>query len=178
VSSSHMKRDTIASLSLIVCFFSVYFLLTLSVSTESIVLPIVMNNQGFTVTITYYYVDGPNTIVLVGSVESPMSLTLMSLNGLASINGVTVGSGSIDQPYLQLTGGIAAPVSATVTTRFNIYNALWFGEIAVGDGTTIPFHYDSTPITVALSGQMCVAPKGSGCFPWPGFNQTSTLAML
>jgi hypothetical protein len=173
-----MKRDTAVSLSLMICFVVVCFLVIPSVSTESIVLPIVMDDQGFSVTITYYYVNGPDTIVLVGSVESPQTLTLESLTGLASINGVTVGSGTIDRPYLQLIGGVAMPVSATVTTNFNIYNALWFGEIAVGDGTTIPFHYESTPITVVLSGKVCFAAEGAYCFPWPIFNQTSTLALL
>jgi hypothetical protein len=142
------------------------------------VLPIVIDDQGFGVTITYYYVSGPNTIVLIGTVESPQSLTLASLTGLAYINGVVVGSGSVDQQNLELTGGVPAPVSATVTTYFNIYNALWLGKIEVDDGTTIPFQYDSTPITVVLSGQMCVTPAGLGCVPWPGYNQTTTLAML
>jgi hypothetical protein len=173
-----MGRDTVTSLSVIACFFAVCFLLTPSLSTESIVLPIVIDDEGFVVTITYYYVNGPNTILLIGSVESPQSLTLTSLTGLASINGVTVGSGSIDEKYLQLTGGVATPVSAPVTTYFNIYAALSLGEIAVDGGTTIPFHYDSTPITVVLSGQMCVTPVGGNCFPWPSFNQTNTLAML
>lgn len=173
-----MKRGKVATLCLIVCFFSVCFLLIPSVSTESIVLPIVIDDQGFTLTITYYYVSGPNTIVLIGSVESPQTLTLKSLTALASINGVTVGSGGVDEQYLQLIGGVPAPVSATITTYFNIYNALWFGEITVGDGTTIPFYYDSTPITVVLSGQMCLAPNVPYCVPWPSLNQTSTLALL
>ena len=173
-----MKRDTVASLGLIACFITVCFLSTPTVSTESIVLPIIIDDQGFGLTITYYYVSGPNSIVLIGSVESPQSLTLASLTGLASINGVSVGTGSVDQQDLQLTGGVPSPVSATITTYFNIYNALWLGEISVDGGTTIPFHYESTPFTVTLSGQMCVTPGGLGCFPWPGFNQTTTLAML
>jgi hypothetical protein len=173
-----MKSGKVASLSLIICFVASCFLSTPSLSSESIVLPIVIDDQGLGITITYYYVSDPNTIVLIGSVESPQSLTLMSLTGLASINGVTVGSGSMDEQSLQLTAGVATPVSATVTTYFNIYTALWLGEIAVGDGATIPFHYDSTPITVILSGQMCVTAQGSGCFPWPSLNQTNTLAML
>jgi hypothetical protein len=137
-----------------------------------------MDDQGFSVTVTYYYISGPNTIVLVGSIESPDTLTLKSLTGFASINGVTVGSGTMDQPYVQLTSGVAMPVSATVTTNFNIYDALWFGQIGIGDGTTIPFYYDSTPITVVITGQLCVTPQGGYCFPWPDFNQTSTLALL
>jgi len=173
-----MRRHSIASLGLIVSFVAVCFLSTPSLSSASIVLPIVMNDQGFSVRITYYYISGPNTVVLIGSVESPESLRLTSLTGAAYINGVPVGSGSLDQPYVQLTGGVASPVSATVTTNFNIYYALSFGEITVDSAnTTIPFHYESTPITVVLSGQVCVL-EGSGCFPWPGFNQTSTLAML
>jgi hypothetical protein len=137
-----------------------------------------MDDQGFNVTVTYYYISGPYTIVLVGSVRSPDTLTLRSLTGTASINGVKIGYGKVDQPYIQLTSGEPAPVSATVTTNFNIYNALWFGQISFGDGSTIPFYYDSTPITVVLIGQLCVAPQGGYCFPWPGFNQTSTLSLL
>jgi hypothetical protein len=173
-----MKSNTAAWLSLIACFAAVCFLLTPSVSTESIVLPHAMYDQGFTVTITYYYVSGPDTIVLIGTVKSPVTLMLKSLTGLAYINGVAVGSGIVDESYLQLTAGMAAPVSATVTTNFNIYDALWFGQITVGDGTTIPFHYASTPITVVLSGQLCGVLQGANCFAWPGFNQTSTLALL
>ena len=173
-----MRRSAIASLSLIACFVAVLFLSTPTLSTESIVLPILMDASGFNVTITYYYVSGPNTVVLIGSVESPQSVVLVSLTASASINGVTVGSGSIDEQNLQLTGGLAAPVSATVTTKFNIYHALWLGDIEVDNGTTIPFHYESTPITVVLSGRACFTPGGGSCFPWPGFNQTSTLAEL
>jgi hypothetical protein len=173
-----MKKNTAALLSLIACFLVVFFALTPSLSVASIVLPVVMDDQGFNVTITYYYISGPNTIVLVGSVESPDSLTLRSLTGIASIDGVNVGSGTVDQPYIQLTSGVAAPVSATVTTKFDIYNALWFGQIDTGDGRTIPFYYDSTPVTVVLTGQLCIAPQGTYCFPWPDFNQTSTLSLL
>jgi len=173
-----MRRGVIASLSLAACLVAVLFLSTPAVSTESIVLPIVMDASGFDVTITYYYVSGPNTVVLVGSVESPQSSILVSLTASASINGVPVGSGSIDEQNLQLTGGLAAPVSATVTTNFNIYNALWLGQIVVDGDTAIPFHYESTPITVVLSGRVCLTPAGGDCFPWPGFNQTSTLAEL
>ena len=173
-----MRRGTVASLSIIACFVTVLFLSTPSLSAESIALPILMDDEGFNVTITYYYVSGPNTVVLIGSVESPQSSTLVSLTASASINGVTVGSGAVDEQNLQLTGGVAAPVSATVTTNFNIYDALWFGEVAVGDGTTIPFNYDSTPITVLLSGQVCLTAPNLDCLPWPLFNQTSTLAML
>jgi hypothetical protein len=154
------------------------FLSTPTVSTESIVLPIVMNDLGFDVTITYYYVSGPNTVVLVGSVESPQSSILVSLTATASINGVMVGSGSLDEQNIQLTSGLAVPVSATVTTNFNIYNALWLGQIVVDGDTAIPFHYESTPITVVLSGRVCLTPAGGNCFPWPGYNQTSTLAEL
>ena len=173
-----MRRGTVATLCLIVCFISVCFLLIPSVSTESIVLPFTIDDQGLTLTITYYYVSGPNTIVLIGSVMSPQTLTLKSLIALAFINGVTVGSGSVDEQYLHLDGGVPAPASATVTTYFNIYNALGLGEIAMGDGTTIPFYYDSTPITVVLSGQVCLAPIVAYCVPWPSFNETSTLALL
>ena len=171
-----MRGFRVLSLGLIMCSVATCLLLFAPVSTESIVLPIIIDDQGFRVTITYYYVSGPDTIVLVGSVESPQAVTLQSLTGLASINGVTVGSGSVDQQNLQLTSGVAEPVSATVTTNFNIYNALWFGQITVGNGTTIPFHYDSTPINVVLAGQMCTVPQS--CIPWPTFNQTTTLALL
>jgi len=178
VSSLRMKRGTVVILSLFACFISVCFLLTTSLSTESIVLPIVINDQGFMITITYYYIQGPNTIILIGSVQSPQTLILRSLTALAFISGVTVGSGAVDEQYQQLTSGVAVPLSATITTHFNIYNALWFGEIAVDDGTTIPFHYDSTPITVVFSGQMCVASNAPYCVPWPTLNETSTLAQL
>jgi hypothetical protein len=171
-----MRGYRAASLSLIACSVAISILLTAPLSTESIVLPIIIDDQGFRVTITYYYVNSPDTIVLVGSVESPDAVTLQSMTGLATISGVTVGSGSVDQQNLQLTGDVAAPVSATVTTNFNIYDALWSGQIAVGNGTTIPFHYDSTPITILLTGQMCTAPQS--CVPWPSFNQTTTLALL
>jgi len=173
-----LKRNTVASISLIACFMAVSLLSTLAISSESIALPIVMDDQGFQLTITYYYVSGSNTIILIGSVESPLSVTLASLTGLAFINGVTVGSGRVDQQYLQLTGGVPESVSATVTTNFNIYTALWFGEIAVDGGTRIPFNYDSTSINVVLSAQICTTAQGGHCFSWPGFSHTSTLALL
>jgi hypothetical protein len=173
-----MKGDTVAALSLLACLISVSFLSTPSLSTESIVLPIVIDDQGFRITVTYYYIQGPNTIILIGSVESPQALTLKSLTASAFISGVAVGSGSVDEQNQQLTSGVAAPLSATISTKFNIYNALWFGEIAVDDGTTIPFHYDSTPITVVFSGETCIATNVPYCVPWPSLTQTSTLAML
>jgi len=173
-----MKRGTVVTLSLVVCFISVCFLLTPSLSVESIVLPIVIDDQGFTLTITYYYVQGPNSVILIGSMESPQTLVLKSLSALAFINGVAVGSGAVDEQNQQLTGGVMVPLSGTITTQFNIYRALWFGEIVVGDGTAIPFNYDSTPITVVFSGQMCEAPNVPYCIPWPTLNETSTLALL
>ena len=140
--------------------------------------PLVMNDQGFVLTIAYYFVSGPFTIVLVGSVTSPESVMLRSLNGTASIGGVPVGIGVVDESNLQLQAGIAAPLSAIITTNFNIYEALWLGRITMGDGAAIPFRYDSTPITVVLSGQLCALGETANCFPWPDFNQTTTLARL
>ena len=137
-----------------------------------------MNDQGFVLTITYYYVSGPFTIVLVGSVTSPEPVMLRSLNGSASIDGVPVGIGVVAESNLRLQAGVAAPLSAIITTNFNIYEALWLGRITMGDGTAIPFRYDSTPITVVLSGQLCALGDSTNCFPWPDFNQTTTLALI
>jgi hypothetical protein len=137
-----------------------------------------MNDQGFVITITAYYVSGAYTLIMVGSVKSPQAMVLKSLTGLAFIDGMAVGTGTLDESPLQLMPGLSTPVSATVTTNFNIYYALWFGQIAVGDGRTVPFRYESTPITVILTGQLCALPAGDHCFPWPDFNQTSTLALL
>ena len=173
-----MKRDTAAWLSLSLCFVAVCLLMTPTLSTESIALPMVLQDQGFTVTITYYYVSGPRNIVLVGSIQSPETVTLKALTGTAFIAGHAVGSGVVDESPLHLTGGIAAPVSATVTTYFNIYNALWLGAIVLPDHTVIPFRYDSTPITVTLSGQLCAEPVAAYCFSWPSYNQTSLLPLL
>jgi len=173
-----MKRDKVTWLSLLSCFAAVCFLLTPTLSSESIALPVVMNDQGFVITITDYYVSGAYTIVMVGSVMSPQAMVLKSLTGLAFINGMVVGRGTLDESPLQLMPGLSTPVSATVTTNFNIYYALWFGQIAVGDGRMVPFGYESTPITVVLTGQLCALPAGDHCFPWPDFNQTSTLQLL
>src|SRR5271157_5648577 len=151
-----MKRNTVTSLSLLACFAAVCFLLTPALSSESIALPVVM----------------------VGTVMSPQAMVLKSLTGLAFINGMAVGRGTLDESPLQLMPGVPTPVSATVTTNFNIYYALWFGQIAVGDGRMVPFGYESTPITVILTGQLCALPAGDHCFPWPDFNQTSTLQLL
>jgi len=137
-----------------------------------------MNDQGFVITITAYYVSGAYTLIMVGSVKSPQAMVLKSLTGLAFIDGMAVGTGTLDESPLQLMPGVPTPVSAMVTTNFNIYYALWFGQIAVGDGRTVPFRYESTPITVILTGQLCALPAGDHCFPWPDFNQTSTLALL
>ena len=173
-----MRSNATTRLSLITFLAAVCFLFCPSVYAQSIILPLVMNDQGFTMMITYYYVSGPYTIVLIGSLESPQTLVLRSLTGLAYINGTTVGYGMVDEPNLQLTSGIAAPVSATVTTNFNIYNALWSGQRALGSGSSIPFNYYTTPITVVLSGELCLLPIGGDCFAWPSLNQTSTLALL
>jgi len=173
-----MKRGTVAWFGRLACFAVVCFLLSPALSSESIALPVVMNDQGFVVTITYYYVTGPYTIVLVGSVMSPQAMVLKSLTGLAFIDGLAVGTGTLDESSLQLMPGLSTSVTATVTTNFNIYYALWLGQITVGRGRTIPFHYESTPITVVLTGQLCALPAANHCFPWPDFNQTSTLALL
>jgi hypothetical protein len=173
-----MKRNTVTSFSLLACFAVVCFLLTPALSSESISLPVVMNDQGFVITITDYYVSSANTIVMVGTVMSPQAMVLKSLTGLAFVNGMVVGRGTLDESPLQLMPGVPTPVSATVTTNFNIYYALWLGQIAVGDGRIVPFRCESTPITVVLTGQLCALPAGDHCFPWPDFNQTSTLALL
>ena len=173
-----MRSDTTARLSLITFLAAVCLIFSPPAYAQSIILPFVVNDQGFTMTITYYYVNGPNTIILIGSIESPQALVLKSLTGLAYVNGITVGRGIVDESNLQLTGGVAAPVSATVTTDFNIYNALWSGRITLRSGASIPFAYYTTPITVVLSGQLCVLPNGGNCFPWPSYNQTSTLALI
>ena len=165
-------------LSLIVCFTSVCFLMAPTPSFALASPPLVMNDQGFVLTVAYYYVRGPFTIVAVGSVVSPESVMLRSLNGSASIDGVPVGTGAVDESNLRLQAGVPAPLSAIITTNFNIYEALWLGRITTGDGTAIPFRYDSTPITVVLSGQLCALGDTANCFPWPDFNQTTTLALL
>jgi hypothetical protein len=145
-------------------------------------LPIIMNYQGFTMTITYYSITGPNTIVLVGSIENDGSETvkLMSLTGSAYIGGVNVGIGNLDQQYLTLIGGMAVPASATVTTPFNIYVAVGTGLILLGDGSTISFYYATTPVTIAVTASVCSL-QGTLCLPWSFpliFNATSTLAQL
>jgi len=152
------------------------------VSVAAIMLPIVMNYQGFTLTVTYYSITGPNTAVLVGSIENDGSQTvkLMSLTGTAYVGQVNVGTGSLDQQYLTLIGGIAVPVSATVTTPYNIYLAIGTGLIVLGDGSTISFYYATTPITISVTASICSL-QGSLCLPWSfplTFNATSTLAQL
>jgi hypothetical protein len=152
------------------------------VSVAAITLPFIVNYQGFTLTITYYSITGPNTIVLVGSIENDGSQTvkLMSLTGVASIAGEDVGTGSLDQQYLTLIGGIAVPASATVTTRFNIYLALGTGLIAFGDGSEVSFYYATTPVTVTVTALICTL-QGSQCLPWSiplTFSQTSSIAQL
>jgi hypothetical protein len=175
---AEMQRNMVPTL--IICF-SAFFVLAQPAPMEAVSLPIIMNSQGFTIAITYYSITGPNTIVLVGSIENDGSQTvkLMSLTGTAFIRGVNVGSGSLDQQYLTLRGGIAVPSSATITTQFNIYLALATGIAVLGNGSTIPFNF-ATPITVTIRASVCV-PEGSLCLPWPfpvPFNQTSTLAEL
>ena len=164
-------------------FFCVCLLaLAQPVSVAAITLPIVMNSQGFTIVITYYSITGPNTVLLVGSIENDGAQTvkLLSLIGKAYVGNVNVGTGSLDQRYLTLSAGLAEPASATVTTSFNIYMALGTGLIMLGDGSTISYHYATTPVTVTLTALFC-APQGSQCLPWSqpiAFNQTSTLAQL
>jgi hypothetical protein len=174
-----MQRNIV--LTLIICF-SALFVLAQPVPAEAVSLPIVMNSQGFTITITYYSITGTNTIALVGSVENDgaQAVKLTSLEATAFIHGVKVASGSLDQQYLTLTGGVAVPASATITTQFNIYMALDTGVAMLGDGSTIPFNYYTTPISVAISALVCT-PQGYSCSPWPfpvTFIQTSTLAQL
>ena len=175
-----MQRNIVSAV--VVSFSICLFALAQPVSVAAIILPITMNYQGFTLTITYYSITGPNTAVLVGSIENDGSQTvkLMSLTGTAYIGGVNVGAGSLDQQYLTLIGGMAVPVSATVTTPFNIYLALGTGLIVLGDGSTISFYYATTPVTVSVTASICSL-QGSLCLPWSfplTFNATSTLAQL
>jgi hypothetical protein len=175
---AEMQRNMVRAV--VVCF-SALFILAQPIPTEAISLPIVMNSQGFTIAITYYSVAGPNTILLVGSVENDGSQTvkLMSLRGIAFIHGVNVGSGSLDQQYLTLPGAVVVPASATIITDFNIYMALGTATVMLGNGSTLPFNY-TTPITVTITASICV-PEVSSCLPWPfpvSFNQTGTLGHL
>jgi hypothetical protein len=175
---AEMQSKTVPTL--IICF-SALFVLAEPVPMEAVSLPIVMNSQGFTIAITYYSITNPNTIVLVGSIENDgyQTVKLTSLTATPYIHEVNVGSGSLDQQYLTLTGGVVVPASATITTRFNIYMALGTGVARLEDGSMIPVNY-TTPVTITVSALVCV-PKGSLCLPWLfplNFNQTSTLSQL
>ena len=175
-----MQRSIVSAL--VVSFSICLFALAQPVSVAAITLPITMSYQGFTITITYYSITGPNTVVLVGSIENGGSETvkLMSLTGTAYVGGVNVGTGSLDQQYLTLIGGMAVPASATFTTPFNIYMALGTGLIVLGDGSTTSFYYATTPVTISVTALVCSL-QGSLCSPWSfplTFNATSTLAQL
>ena len=177
---SELQRSVVSALG--VSFSICLFALVQPVSVAAIMLPITMNYQGFTLTITYYSITGPNTVVLVGSIENDGSQTvkLMSLTGSAYIGEVNVGTGSLDQQYLTLIGGMVVPASATVTTPFNIYTAVGTGLIVLGDESTISFYYATTPVTISLTASVCSL-QGSLCLPWSyplTFNATSTLAQL
>lgn len=169
----------------IVCFLICYLLfgvLPLNVPVKAVQLPVIINFQGFTITITYYSITDPYTLVLVGSIENDggQTVKLMSLSGNAAINGMNVGEGSTDQSYLTLTGGVAAPASATIHTQFNMYNALGKGVIVLDDGTSFPYGYYTTLIHVTVTAWVCV-PSGGLCIPWPSpitFDETATLAQL
>jgi hypothetical protein len=168
----------------IVCFSICYLLfgLPVTVLVKAVQLPIIVNFQGFTITITYYSITDPYTLVLVGSIENDggQTVKLMSLSSNATINGMNVAEGSIDQSYLTLTGGVAVPASATIHTQFNTYNAFGKGVIVLEDGTSFPFGYNTTLIHVAVTAWVCV-PSGVLCIPWPSpirFDQTATLAQL
>ena len=167
---------------LVACFSVCLVALAQPVLVAAVTLPYVVNSEGFTLTITYYSITGPNTVALVGSIENDGSQTveLISLTGTVSIAGVDVGSGSLDQQYVTLIGGMTVPASATITTRFNIYWALGSGFVALDDGSKISFYYDTTPVTVTVTAFVCSL-QGSQCVPWSLpiiFSQTSSIADL
>ena len=180
VEVSELHRNIV--LALVACFSVCLMVLAQPVSVAGVTLPFIVNSEGFTLTITYYSITGPNTVVLVGSIENDGSQTvkLLSLTGTVSIEGVDVGSGSLDQQYVTLIGGMAVPASATITTRFNIYWALGTGAVALDDGSKISFYYATTPVTITVAASICSL-QGSLCVPWSlpiVFSQTSSIAEL